>query len=246
MKLIPRFSVMMRIYDILYLSYLVPASRLRPHVPDILQLAHVGDGEVFLSIVSFHSADVRLVGLPSLSFAYDQINVRTYVIDPVTRGNGVFFLKSGITSRLTTFFTNLLGLPWVNVPFHLKAKRDQENHYIQYVATGNLKGDIQIEARQEVSCIEGISPFENPEKAVQYLTGPTIGFYGMPDKILRFQVKHSAIQPCSGRALNVSFPFLISSGLLTDSEAQAPHNLLLAPYGEFQVYLPPQSISNQL
>ena len=53
MKLMPRFSVEMELYDILYLSYLLPVSRVRPLVPDILPLATVGGDRVFFSVVIF-------------------------------------------------------------------------------------------------------------------------------------------------------------------------------------------------
>lgn len=152
MKLIPKFSVTMKLCDILYLSYLVPASRIRPFVPEILPMAYIDD-RVFISIVIFHSSGVRLVNLPSLRFDYNQINLRTYVKDPQTK-----------------------------------------NH----------------------------------------------GFYGSLQKLQRFEIKHSHIQPRSCEVLNISFPLLTTSGLLRKREIHQPINIPLASQGQFHVFFPPR------
>jgi len=239
MKIMPRFSVEMELYDILYLSYLIPASRVRPLVPDILPLATVGSDRVFFSVVTFHSTGVRLVSLPSLRFAYDQINLRTYVTDPYTGNHGVYFFRSGITSATTSFFTRLLKLPWENISFAVRAERDEGNYYTRYIASGQWHGEIHIEVREEDSQFKDFLPFANQEEAIQYLTGPLIGFYGLSGKTRRFEVRHSHIQLRSDKVLQVNFPFLTTLKLLEDGEIRQPYNLLLAPHGQFHVSLPP-------
>jgi uncharacterized protein YqjF (DUF2071 family) len=117
-KLIPKLSVTMKLCDILYLSYLVPASRIRPFVPEILPMAYIDD-RVFISIVIFHSSGVRLVNLPFLRFDYNQINLRTYIKDPQTKNHGVYFFCSGITSATIFFLSRFLNLPWENYNFLL-------------------------------------------------------------------------------------------------------------------------------
>jgi hypothetical protein len=239
MKMMPRFSVEMELYDILYLSYLIPASRIRPLVPDILPLATMSGNRVFFSVVTFHSTGVRLVSLPSLRFAYDQINLRTYVTDPYTGNHGVYFFRSGITSATTSFFTRLLKLPWENISFAVRAERGEGKHYTRYIASGQWHGELYIEVTEEGSQIKDFQPFANQEEAIQYLTGPSIGFYVSSGKTHRFEVRHSHIQPRSGKVLKVNFPFLATLKLLEEREIQQPHTLLLAPHGQFLVSLPP-------
>lgn len=144
MKLMPRFSVEMGLYDILYLTYLLPVSRVRSLVPDILPLATVGGDWVFFSVVTFHSRGVQLVGLPSLRFSYDQINLRTYVTDSYTGNHGVYFFRSGITSAITSLVTRFLKLPWENITLDVKAERDEGYHYSHYIASGHWHGEIHI------------------------------------------------------------------------------------------------------
>src|SRR5512133_1160002 len=122
MRIIPRFTVSMDIYHVLYLSFLVPAERILPFLPAPLQPAPFSEGKVFVSIVCFRSRDVRVAGFPFLKFAYDQINVRTYVRDPLTGKNSVLFLFSGIASRFVAFSVNVLGFPWRNIPFRLETE----------------------------------------------------------------------------------------------------------------------------
>lgn len=239
MKLIPKLSVTMKLCDILYLSYLVPASRIRPFVPEILPLASIDD-RVFISIVIFHSSGVRLVNIPFLHFNYDQINLRTYVKDPQTKNHGVYFFRSGITSATTFFLSRFLNFPWENIPFSIKSEQDKEGHYVRYVASGDWQGKFNIEVKEASSQTMNSAPFSTPEEAVQYLTGPLIGFYGSSQKLQRFEIKHSHIQPRSCEALNISFPLLTTSGLLRKREIHQPINALLAPQGQFHVLFPPR------
>ena len=239
MKLIPKLSVTMKLCDILYLSYLVPASRIRPFVPEILPLASIDD-RVFISIVIFHSSGVRLVNIPFLHFNYDQINLRTYVKDPQTKNHGVYFFRSGITSATTFFLSRFLNFPWENIPFSIKSEQDKEGHYVRYVASGDWQGKFNIEVKEASSQTMNSAPFSTPEEAVQYLTGPLIGFYGSSQKLQRFEIKHSHIQPRSCEALNISFPLLTTSGLLEKVEIHQPHNALLSPQSQFHVLFPPR------
>ncbi len=243
MKLVPKFSVKMKLFDILYLSYLVPALRIRPFVPEILPLAYVDD-RVFISIVIFHSSWVRLFNLPSLRFDYNQINLRTYVKDPQTKNHGVYFFRSGITSATTFFLSRFLNLPWENIHFSINAEHDKDGYYVRYLASGNWHGKFNIEAKEESSLTMNSTPFSTPEEAVQYLTGPLIGFYGSLQKLQRFEIKHSHIQTRSCEVLNISFPLLTTYGLLEKGEIHQPINALLAPQGQFHVFLPPRLIKS--
>ncbi len=241
MIIIPKFSVKMKIKDILYLSYLVPASRIRPLVPDILPLATVGDDEVFISIVTFHCMDVRLADLPSLRFSYDQINLRTYVRDPYTRGHSVYFFRSGITSSVATFFTRLLKLPWEHMKVTIKLNHNQLGHCTSYIALGHWHGKIQIEI-EENSQINNIHPFKNQEEAISYLTEPFIGFYKALGRTYRFEVKHPKILSYSGKVRQIQFLFPSILGIVEEREIHQPSNILLAHDSQFHVFLPPRLI----
>ena len=72
-------NVRMTLCDVLYVSYALPAGRMRNLIPDNLSLATAGDDMSFISIVALHSTQVRLNLLSFLRFEYYQLNIRTYV-----------------------------------------------------------------------------------------------------------------------------------------------------------------------
>jgi hypothetical protein len=240
MKLIPNFSVDLTIHDVIYVSYLVHVSRVRALIPANLDPAIVSDENIFVSVVALRNTHVRLSGLLLINFSYNQINLRTYVVDPRTRKPGVFFLRSGVTSKPIAIFTNLLKIPWEDIRLAIQASRDDSGRYIKYTAEGTWGEEIYIEAREESQEAKSTLPFDNRETVFEYITGGTIGFFASPGELLRFEVRHSVIEPHFGKVTHISLPILASSGILTEEEIHTPHNVLLAPYGRFRVFLPPE------
>lgn len=106
--------------DLLYISYLVPLERVRHLVPSALRLQTIG-GIVFVSAVMMRNTDVGPVWLPWPRQHYNQLNIRTYVDDPVTGGSAVFFFRSGITSLTALAVPRLLGLPWEKIILHIES-----------------------------------------------------------------------------------------------------------------------------
>ncbi|MBA4417954.1 MAG: hypothetical protein C0392_08600 [Syntrophus sp. (in: bacteria)] len=242
MNLIPSFTVLMEIHDVLYLSYLIPEKRLRPAVPDTMPFAVTSQGKTIISLVIFHSRNVRASFFPFFRFDYDQANIRTYVLDPVTGKPAVFFLKSGITSPLIAAITRILGIPWQSVSMRLDVQRDNNSLY-QYAARGDWEGDFNISLQEDRDTLADMEPFRTPEEAIHFLTSPSVGFYGSSGGVIRFEVQHSAIKPSMGKISAINFPLLIRSGLLTDGELWFPHSALIAPRGLFSVSMPPTRVS---
>src|SRR5512136_2908473 len=89
----------MTLKNVFYISYALPSKTLRPLVPDALTLATVGGNMAFISLVALRSTQVRFSSLPFFRFNYNQFNIRTYVIDPLSRQPAVYFIRSGVTSR---------------------------------------------------------------------------------------------------------------------------------------------------
>ena len=239
MILIPNFSVDLSIHDIMYVSYLVPESRIRRLIPANLDAATVSDENVFVSVVTLCNTYVRLSGLPFINFSYNQINLRTYVVDPITGKIGVFFLRSGITSKLIAVFTNLLKIPWENIKLDIQATKDDSERYVKYTVKGTWEEGIHIEAQEETQDAKSTHHFENQEKVIELITGGNIGLFAVPGELLRFQVRHSVIEPRFGKVSHINLPIFTSSGILTEEEILTPHNVLLAHSGKFQVFLPP-------
>lgn len=135
---LPPFSVKLDILDVAYVTYLVPAERLRPAVPEKIAFAMTHEGKAFVSLVMFHNRNVRASLFPFIRFNYDQLNVRTYIIDPVTGKTAVLFLHSGITSGVMSFGTKLLGIPWPVISLGING--GQQNSQTGYTVAGEWGG----------------------------------------------------------------------------------------------------------
>lgn len=242
MGLIPPFTVQMDIHDVLYLSYLIPEKRLRPAIPDNVRFAVTSQDKTIVSLVIFHSRNVRASFFPFFRFHYDQANIRAYVLDPATGKPAVFFLRSGITSPLVAAITRILRIPWQSISMRLDV-RHHDNPSYQYTVEGNWEGAFNIRLNENQDPFIDMEPFQTPEEATRFLTGPSVGFYGAPGGIIRFEVKHSIIRPSMGKIAVIDFPMLVRSGLLTDEELWFPHSALIASHGFFSVSMPPTRVS---
>ena len=234
-------SVKMTLRHVLYVSYLVPMSRVRPSVPNILALAAPDSDLVFISIVSLTCENVRAAILPWPSFNYHQLNLRTYVVDPLTGASAVYFLRSGVTSATTSALTRAIGLPWERMVLQTEVSGNGERGSLEYVARGRWGGEIFIRAQQSQSTLTEIPPFRDLESAIDHLTGPLVGFIGPQGHTKRFEIRHRALEVRLGKLCEIRFP-LLAGTLLEEGQMQEPHNVLMVPQAEFEVRLPPRSV----
>jgi uncharacterized protein YqjF (DUF2071 family) len=242
MRLLPSFTVQMDIHDVLYLSYLIPEKRLRPAIPDNVPFAVTSQDKTIVSLVIFHSRNVRASFFPFFRFNYNQANIRTYILDPVTGKPAVFFLKSGITSPFIAAVTRILGIPWQYISMGFDVQHDHNPSY-QYAAEGSWEGDFNIRLKENEDPLLNMEPFQTLDEAIHFLTSPSVGFYRSSDGFIRFEVHHSPIKPSMGKISAITFPILVHSGLLTDGELWLPHSALIAPHGLFSISMPPTRVS---
>lgn len=220
--------------DLLYVSYLVPSERVRHLVPSVLQLQTMED-MVFVSVVMMRNTDVGPVWLPWPRQQYNQLNIRTYVDDPVTGGRAVFFFRSGITSLTALAVPRLLGLPWEKITLHIESV-STGNGLCTLKAGGHFHGTVTMEAQANRRCSA------SPPDAAERITAPQIGFVLATDRqrLLRFRVKHPFVEPVLCDMTAFLFPLLEQTGMVKKEEMGQPHSVLLVPSTQFLVYLPPR------
>jgi hypothetical protein len=238
--------VQMVLRHVLYLNYLVPASGVRPLVPEILPLAMVDLNRVFVSVVILRSGGVRASLLPFPRFNYNQINVRTYVIDPQSGKQAVCFLNSGVTSAPVSFLTRTVGIPWQHIAFDMKVAADEVANYTSYEIAGNWHGAFSVKVQGTPLPPLQIAPFDDTESAVNYLVRPLIGFFGKGDEATRFGIRHPEINPHAGQLLSINFPFLNSLNLIEEKEIGHPQSVLFVPEAQFYIYLPPIRVRGRI
>lgn len=244
MKRLARLArVKMRLHHVLYVSYLVPASQVRPHVPDMLSLSTAAGDRVFVSVVSMSCNGVRMTAFPWPAFNYSQLNIRTYVKDPQTGKPAVCFLHSGVSSTIVSALTRVFGMSWQKVAFELQANQSRDGGYSDYLARGNWKGDINIRAGESDGTGKAVEPFQSRESLIDHLTAPLIGFGGPRGNAKRFEIIHRPLEVRAGELRSIQFELLRSMNLMDEAAMEKPHNVLLAPQAEFTVCLPPGRVT---
>jgi uncharacterized protein YqjF (DUF2071 family) len=235
-------NVSMSLRRVLYVSYLLPVPRMRPLVPDVLPLAVVDSDRVFLSAVLLKCQNVRMSHLPAVRFSYNQVNLRTYVIHPETGQPGVYFLRSGVTSRTISLVTLVFGLRWEKVELAVDSAGTTPSYGGSYRASGQWQGDLCISAEASPAGSEHLDPFTDLEAAANYLVRPTIGFYGSSGRVRQFNIAHGHLEPARMGLAEIRFPLLADSGLLQPEEWTKPHNVLSINESQFLVFLPSRRV----
>lgn len=237
MPLLSRMArIRMDLYNVIYISYQVPATMIRSKVPGVLPLQSSEKGTVYLSLVAMECRQVRLAGCPWPRFNYDQLNLRTYVTDPGTGEPAVYFLKSGVSMGLVPILTRIMGIPWEKISFKLEKRPSREEKGV-YHASGHWLGGVSF----EISSPAGDIP---DESKVRSITGPLTGFMGTAGRLRRFGISHRALRTLPATMNEIRFPLLADMGLVSEDSILRPDNVLLVPEAEFTVHLPPSKITS--
>ena len=232
-------SVEMLLRDMLYISYLVPASRLSRFLPPALKPAIVDGENVFVSLVIFRGKTSGAATIPTPRIPFDQVNIRTYVIDPVTGKPSVYFVHCGISGALITFLYGVLsGMPVEHTPFSIETVNGKEGNYSEYKVSGKWNGEFTVEAEEISPALTALSPFPNVQEAIDYLIDPLVGFYSDGRVLRRLEVYHGPLIPRVYRPVKILFPYLSQLGIVPEDEVSLPHNMLLVPFTPFLIYLP--------
>ncbi len=221
-------TIKMDLHNLLYLSYLVPADRIRPLVPSGLTFDSSED-KVFISIVAMQCRRVHLSYLQWPSFGYDQLNLRTYVIDPTTGNPAVYFFQSGVSSRIIPAVTRILGIFWTHISFNLLTERSADGTDF-YKATGNWNGEIEILMKS--SLVKNTQ-----DNIVKQITEPMTGFIGKGKKLKRIVIEHKVLDVRFLSLSQIKFNLPIDAGLLAAAELDKPDSVLIVPQSRFSVFI---------
>jgi uncharacterized protein YqjF (DUF2071 family) len=232
-------SVEMLLRDMLYVSYLVPTSRISPFLPSVLKPAIIDGENVFVTLVIFRGKTSGAATIPTPRIPFDQVNIRTYVIDPVTGKPSVYFVHCGISGALITFLYGVLsGMPVEHASFSIETVKGKEGDYSRYKVSGRWNGEFTVEAEEISPALTALSPFPNVQEAIDYLIDPLVGFYSDGKVLRRLEVYHDPLIPRVCKPEKVIFPYLSQLGMVPKEEIPLPHSILLVPFTPFLIYLP--------
>lgn len=176
--------------------------------------------------------------MPAARFSYNQLNIRTYVRDPIGGKPAVCFLKSSITSSLISMVTRVMGIPWQKIDFRIQSPEQAVK--TSYLATGNWEGEFVLTAHQAVAEVQPPPFFQSLESAINLLIRPLTGFIVHGKNARRFTIEHAEVKPKAWALDSISFPLLESMGIIED--AGKPHSVFYLPKTEFSVFLPPREV----
>jgi hypothetical protein len=239
-------TVEMLLRDMLYVSYLVPVSTLDPFLPSVLRPAAVDGGNVFVTLVIFRGKTSGAATIPMPRIPFDQVNIRTYVIDPVTDRPSVYFIRCGISGAVITFLYRILsGMPVEHTPFSIMTDKNSSGCYSRYRVSGEWNGTLAIEAEEISPALASLPPFPSVREAIDYLIDPLVGFYTDGRVLRRLTIFHDPLIPRVCRPVRIAFPYLSALGIVPDEAVLAPHNILLVPFTPFLIHLPAKPHSQE-
>jgi hypothetical protein len=237
LKRITRIEMLLK--NVLYISYCLPASSLRPLVPTCLPLRLVGKDKGFLSIVIISCQNVHLRVLPIPRFNYNQLNLRTYVLNPKSGRPAVYFLKSGVTSPVISALTRRIGIPWQQIKLEIQSSVDERNHLLEYKSAGCWQNNFRIIADWDFVQPKIFSPFDNITSAVDFLIRPLEGYFYNGTRVGHIMIHHPEITPQFGTLKLLDFPLLNETINTRDMVLEKPQSVLFVDKAHFFIYMPP-------
>ena len=114
--------------DVLLAHWPLAPERLRPHVPESLDL-DTYDGSAWIGVLAFRVTESRPDGVPLPSFgSFPQLNLRTYV--SYDGEPGVYFISSDAPTRLgVEFGRQYLHLPMYESRIEMRTQRDSSIYF---------------------------------------------------------------------------------------------------------------------
>jgi uncharacterized protein YqjF (DUF2071 family) len=110
----------MRWHDLLFLHWPVRPRLIRRLIPNALEL-DTFDGWAWVGVVAFHMTGVRPRHFP-LSFAFPEINLRTYV--KASDRSGVWFFSLDASNWMAVRVARLFGLPYYDAEMAVDSRDD--------------------------------------------------------------------------------------------------------------------------
>ncbi len=178
---------------------------------------------------------------------FDQVNIRTYTIDPVTEKPFLytFFIHCGISGGLITYlYRALSGMLAEHTPVFYQIEKAKDGVYVRYDVSGRWHGLFTIDAEEVSNSPHCLVTFPNAQNAKDYLIDPLVGFYSDGPILRRLEIYHDPLIPRVCKPAKIIFPYLTQLGIVPENEIAIPHSILLIPFTPFLIYLPARAFVN--
>jgi hypothetical protein len=246
-----RWDVVTTLQHFALITYALPKERLSRYIAEdryeIAQFEINGQLLSLLSAVPFLDKDFHFAHFfPFLHFNFGQTNYRAYVRDNQTGEHAVWFFGTTLGSWLVNVPRLMWRLPWhagkyrIDCRYSAAASRYSVFRYGIDSDWADAEIDL-IDTGQSPALLPG---FQSMPEQTTILTHPLDGFfYRLDGRLGHYAIWHNVIGLTTGTARHLQFGLFERLGLLSQSEMQKPHSILICPQVEFQVILPPQEVT---
>ena len=232
------------------LNYAVAPERVRPHVHPRFDLdcfpGPDGSPRVWVSVVPFQDQDFRFFRFPWLRFHFGQTNYRTYVIDRLTGRRAVWFFGTTLGSATVLLPRYVWQLPWHYGRIHFDCTFDAtRGRYAHYRMTTSSKwAPMKLKLEDSGEPVTELDGFPDLESGLVRLTHPLMGVYYRRDGQLgTYSIWHDRLRCTVGYCRQAEIGLLDQLGLVSRSEQQRPHSVLIQHETEFIIRLPPTAFT---
>jgi len=194
---------------ILWTNYIVDASRVRPLVPQSLELDHGVDADCRhcpVSVVSFHVASLR-VNRRKVPVAYHEINYRTYVKS--ADGPGVYFFAIRLGSRVTALAAKVIGAPIRFDPIKLNFTQNEGEPAVEIESHG-FTAQARVTGEPVADC--------------EFIVERPVGYLFSRRAALRISASHERLAAMKAEVRRIRCPLLLDLGLVRESEVSKPES----------------------
>jgi len=229
------------------ITYRVPAERVAKFIPKPFKLfTFVENGTEFalISAVPFKDKDFAFYRISKqINFSFYQTNFRTYIIDQRNNEHCAWFFGTTLGSYTALIPRYLWQMPWQKGTYKFSCKLTEAGYQQYNMKFSSKQGKGLVEIVSGTEPMKLLPGFDTLEQQILILTHPTIGYYNISDKKLgMYEIWHPEMKLYSGISQNLYFEIFEKLGLLTQSEMQNPHSVLITPSIEFDILLPPRKI----
>jgi uncharacterized protein YqjF (DUF2071 family) len=221
-------------------THVVPAARLRAHVPDRFHLetfsSESGEEHAFVTTTSFCNRQIHWSWARYPAHDFDQMTFRTYVVHKGRRGS--YFIGTYVSTRLSFIGQSAVAANSFLADFEIDVRGDATG-YPRYSTSATARHGQTSFSLEATDHPEAKHPFTTGEEHAQFITYRLHGFARNP---LGFQtygpIDHRRMSPWSGTLLSGRFDFWERLGVLEAEEFLRPYSVLVEPAVRFTLRPP--------
>jgi Uncharacterized conserved protein (COG2071) len=244
-------TISTRLRHFALINYAVPVEKLTPWIPEDFEIETFEDQEHrfgLISVVPFVDEDFRFINiLPNAKFTFAQTNHRIYVRHRSTNRKAVWFFGTTLGSRLVAFPRMLWKLPWHSAKYRTNFDYDATaKKYKLFEFTIDSRwcgGHINLEdVGTPVPLLRG---FKDYDEMKLILTHPIDGYYFRRDgKVGSYSIWHEEMHFTQAKPRALYFELYERLKIMSRSEMESPHSVLICPNAEFRIQLPPTVVAH--